>query len=63
MDWTVWPAAGLRIGLWTSLRADFSTLDQEILMEEGFLSDEQMMETYRAGGLQFSGGVKLGLNL
>lgn len=62
-DILVWSDIGLRVGLWSALRADLSTLDQELLMKEGFLMETQSMQTYRAGGLQFAGGVKLGISI
>lgn len=62
-DILVWPALGLRVGFWSALRADLTTFDQELLMEEGLFSDKETMETYRAGGIQLTGGLKLGLTI
>ena len=60
-DITVWKAAGLNLGVWSSLRADLTTHDQEILVDEGFWDNNITMQTYRAGGMQLAGGVKTGI--
>lgn len=60
-DITVWEAAGLNLGVWSSLRADLTTFEQQILVHKGFWSEGLQMQAYQAGGLQLAGGVKTGI--
>ena len=60
-DITVWDAAGLNLGVWSSLRADLTTFEQQILVHKGFWSEGLQMQAYQAGGLQLAGGVKTGI--
>ena len=60
-DITVWKEAGLNLGVWTSLRADLSDFQQDILVDDGFFGSNRKMQTYQAGGVQVAGGLKTGI--
>lgn len=60
-DITVWKEAGLNLGVWSSLRADLSDFQQNILVDDSFFGSNRKMQTYQAGGMQVAGGVKTGI--
>ena len=62
-DLEVWPAAGLHLGVWTSLRTDVARFEQTVKMSSGLFEPRVQDHRYQAGSTQIAGGVKVGFSI